>query len=386
MKAYIIDFLFVICFMFPIVAGIIRGFKANDLIKVIKGIEESICFIASFLLTINLLNKSYLFNIEFLEDISSGLKDFTQAHPQITYYIFLLVSIFIIYGICLIPFFILNGIVIKPLLVKVENVWNRGGRLLKGFIGAIFKIPNGIIMVCILGMMIHGFVSFYPNKELTQFVSESKSYKYFYNKIFNPISTSNFARTLPNLIGDSIKINIVKNQSDSASNIESNRVTNEIVYYNGITLEEGIKSNSDIDNMAREITRKKSSDKEKAKAIYSWVGTNIDYDYDKANEILNDNFRNKSGAIITFEDRKGICFDYACLYVSMAKASSLKVRIVIGKGFDGKTWVSHAWNEVYLKEEDRWISIDPTFYKGGNYFDTNNFNDDHEKEKVIGEW
>ena len=138
--------------------------------------------------------------------------------------------------------------------------------------------------------------------------------------------------------------------------------------------------------MAYEITRKRSSDKEKAKAIYAWVGSNVEYDYDKATEILNDNFRNKSGAIVTFKDRRGICFDYACLFTAMARASSLKVRVVIGQGFDGKTWVAHAWNEVYLKEEDRWINVDPTFYKGGNYFDSKDFFEDHKKEKVIGEW
>ncbi len=387
MKDYGIDFLFLACFLLPIIFGVIRGFRANDLMKIIRGIEESICFVTSFIITINFLNRSYFFDIDFIQSISINLSNFTEKYPQISYYIFLLISIIIIYGICFIPFFILNLLIFKPLLTKVENVWDNGGNLLKGFIGAIFRIPQGIIMALLFGMIVHGVVSFVPNDNLSTLVNNSKSYKYFYSKIFNPISTSNFARALPNLIGDSIKVKIVKEQiGNSNGSVESNKIVNEIVYYNGITLEEGIKSNSEIDNMAYEITRKRSSDKEKAKAIYAWVGSNVEYDYDKATEILNDNFRNKSGAIVTFKDRRGICFDYACLFTAMARASALKVRVVIGQGFDGKTWVAHAWNEVYLKEEDRWINVDPTFYKGGNYFDSKDFFEDHKKEKVIGEW
>ena len=54
----------------------------------------------------------------------------------------------------------------------------------------------------------------------------------------------------------------------------------------------------------------------------------------------------------------------------MAREAGLKVRIVTGEGFNGKEWGPHSWNEVYLPEKNQWITVDPTFGKAGNYFDS----------------
>ena len=207
---------------------------------------------------------------------------------------------------------------------------------------------------------------------------------YFYKNIFNPISTSNFTKTLPDLIGDSLKIDVVNSETNVGNN--KNIPKGAIVLYNGITLDEGIKSNNEIDSLARSITKNKTSTKEKARVIYSWVGSNIKYDYSKAEAIMSDNYRDKSGAIEAYDTREGICFDYACLYVAMARANNLKVRIVVGQGFDGTKWVSHAWNQVYIPDEQKWINVDSTFYRGGNYFDSKRFEVDHKNAQMAGEW
>ena len=102
--------------------------------------------------------------------------------------------------------------------------------------------------------------------------------------------------------------------------------------------------------------------------------------------ILNNDFRIGSGAIETFETKKGICFDYACLYVAMCRANNIKVRLITGEGFNGVSWVGHAWNQVYVAKENRWINVDTTFSKGGNYFDTQRFNIDHKTSEIAGEW
>ena len=175
----------------------------------------------------------------------------------------------------------------------------------------------------------------------------------------------------------------MKKEIDSASN-ENNR--NVIIYYNGITIDEGIKSNEDIDSFAVSLTRKATNDYQKAKLIYNWIGKEIKYDSDKAKMIINNNFKTQSGAISTFNTRKGICFDYACLYVAMCRANNIKVRIITGKGFNGETWVSHAWNQVYISEQNRWINVDTTFSIGGNYFDSNRFKTDHIQDSIAGEW
>jgi transglutaminase-like putative cysteine protease len=151
-------------------------------------------------------------------------------------------------------------------------------------------------------------------------------------------------------------------------------------------LDQGVESNSKIDEFSRQLTENEKSTIEKSKTIYDWIGSNISYDHEKANDVLNNNFDVSSGAIPTFNTRKGICFDYSCLYVAMARANNIKVRLIIGEGFNGVSWVSHAWNQVYIPEQQRWINVDTTFYRGGNYFDSKRFDLDHRNSQVVGEW
>ncbi len=161
-----------------------------------------------------------------------------------------------------------------------------------------------------------------------------------------------------------------------------------IIIYNGVTIDEGIKSNENIDNKAIELTQNAKSDRERAKILYNWVGGNIKYDDDKAAQVLDgiDSLEMpKSGSICAFENRSGICFDKACLYVSMSRAVDLKVRLIGGQAFDGQQYVGHAWNQVYLDDEGIWINVDSTFYDGGDYFDSNLFSK-HNAEEVAGEW
>jgi hypothetical protein len=161
---------------------------------------------------------------------------------------------------------------------------------------------------------------------------------------------------------------------------------NKISYYNGVTLAEGIKSNSSIDNKANEIIKNVNTDREKARSIYTWVGSNIKYDDNKAIKVMNEKTGYESGSIPAFRDKSGICFDYACLYTSMTKAVNLKSRIIIGEAFNGNEFVSHAWNQVYLEDEGIWVNVDATFYVAGDYFDNSTFNSEHKMTSIAGEF
>lgn len=172
--------------------------------------------------------------------------------------------------------------------------------------------------------------------------------------------------------------------SDFKEYLPSN--SNVIIYYNGVTLEEGIKSLPEIDNKAREIVRNAKSDREKAQRLYAWIGSNIKYDFDKAEKALSPEGVSNSGSIEAWNSRSGICFDYACLYVSMARTVGLGSRIITGEAYDGQNYGPHAWNQVYLEDEGRWINIDPTFYLSGDYFDNADFNKDHLNSEIAGEW
>lgn len=162
--------------------------------------------------------------------------------------------------------------------------------------------------------------------------------------------------------------------------------SNVIIYYNGVTLEEGVMSNDRIDTMARELTENATNDMDKARILYSWIGSNLEYDYDRAEKALNNEKVEDSGAITAFKEKSGICFDYSCLYVAMARAVNLNVRLLTGSAYDGSQYGPHAWNEVYISEIEEWIPVDTTFYLSGNYFNNDDFYDDHIIDSIAGEW
>lgn len=105
------------------------------------------------------------------------------------------------------------------------------------------------------------------------------------------------------LCSDVIKefFNYVQNDSVSSDYLKK------IVIYNGTTVEQGIKSNEEIDSKACFITKDAHSDREKAKIIYTWIGTNIKYDNNKADIILSENLDKndfpESGAICAYSSR-----------------------------------------------------------------------------------
>lgn len=158
------------------------------------------------------------------------------------------------------------------------------------------------------------------------------------------------------------------------------------VFYNGVPLDYGIEGNEEISNKAHELTKYLKSDIDKAKALYAWIGSNIKYDYTKADDVLNGKSNYDSGARVAWKDRSGICFDYACLYIAMAREIDLPVRLITGKASNGLSMGPHAWNQVYIRESERWINVDPTFYTTGDYFDSELFQLDHVSENIAGEW
>ena len=153
-----------------------------------------------------------------------------------------------------------------------------------------------------------------------------------------------------------------------------------------MTLAQAVKSSPAIDAKTQEIIAGKRTDEAKAYAIYQWVGQNITYDNKKAQELEEGDVNLKSGAIAAFYTREGVCFDYASLYVAMARDAGLKVRLITGEGFDGTQWVSHAWNQVYIPSQNKWINVDCTFYDAGNFFNSSDFNEYHKDASIAGQW
>jgi transglutaminase-like putative cysteine protease len=133
---------------------------------------------------------------------------------------------------------------------------------------------------------------------------------------------------------------------------------------------------------AVEITKNLTSDREKAKEIYNWVSKNIDYDYEKYNKHLNNDYNNEYGALLALDTKKGVCYDYAALVAALGRASGMQTKVVKGTGKVNGTSGYHAWNEIYIADESKWIKLDATFaaVADENYFDRADFDKSHIEE------
>ncbi|MEW6697544.1 MAG: transglutaminase family protein [Bacillota bacterium] len=143
-----------------------------------------------------------------------------------------------------------------------------------------------------------------------------------------------------------------------------------------------IESNNDkIIELAKEITKNKESHRDKAKAFYDWVTSNIRYDFEKYGKHRNADYDNEYGAVHTLEIRQGVCYDFAALTAALGRAAGLQVKVVKGEGISGEFRGLHAWNEIYIVEDKQWINVDTTFgaLTGNDFFDNANFSESHVK-------
>lgn len=144
-------------------------------------------------------------------------------------------------------------------------------------------------------------------------------------------------------------------------------------------------NHEEIIQLANELTKNVKSDLEKARRIHNWVSSNITYDYEKYYRQLAKNFDNEYGALHTFKTGTGVCYDYSNLVAALGRAANLQVKVIKGNYTAPGRSELHAWNEIYISEEDRWITLDSTFASSSvtkNYFDNSADFIYHEKLEV----
>jgi hypothetical protein len=106
--------------------------------------------------------------------------------------------------------------------------------------------------------------------------------------------------------------------------------------------------------------------KEKARAVYTWIAANIEYDdavyFGRA---AHDDGRPET----TLKRRKGVCAGYSNLYQSLARAAGLEVATISGhgKGYsyrpgDTRLDTNHDWNALRIDGE--WLLLDATWGAG----------------------
>lgn len=379
-----IDIVLIVIFLYPILKGFLTKFSSKSLKNDIEEANSYLAFIIGAILGTYVSKKIFISHDEGIykriyEFIPEKIIYVLENKPIFIYIIAMPITIFLIYRLIEGLTSFINNFTLYPILDGIESLMREKGSFIKRVLGSLFQLPKALCFLLLATFVLNLLSIIGIDEEYSKKLQDSKVYNDLSHNVINPITNSSFAKELPTIINNSFKIE-VKNDSEKLIN----GTNGTIVYYNGVTLEEGLRSNEEIDTFARELVKDVKSTKAKAKAIYNWVGSNVKYDYDKVDDILDNNSNVESGSINTFYTKKGICFDYACLYYTMAKANGIKVRMITGEGFNGVNWVSHAWNQIYLEEEERWIDVDTTFYEAGDYFDTPAFKLDHRNGKIAG--
>lgn len=375
-------------FTIPILIGMLRPFSEDRIQHSLWSLLDNLVFIVGIFLSIYLTKKIFFVNNEdffrqIYKLIPANITSFLYGKDILTYLVSIPLLLFIIILIMRIFTIPLFDHIIVPLSRRLRTTVNSMGKAGRWIIGGIWQIPRSLWLVIIFSLLLNFYAYYFSTPTLSKWINDSAPYQFIYKNTLYPVLNSNIAKQIPVLLNDSFK----KATVDGVSNNSDYRKIKIIEYFNGVTLDEAIKSTAQIDNKAIKIVGKVTDNRGKAYLIYKWVSQNIQYDNDKAAKIAIDPSGISSGTIITFNSRKGVCFDYSCLYISMCRAVGLKVRLVTGLGYSGVSWGDHAWNQVYYPEKKKWINVDATFGSSGiNYFDKPNFSVDYKDYNVQGEW
>ena len=128
-------------------------------------------------------------------------------------------------------------------------------------------------------------------------------------------------------------------------------------------------STYDYAPLAKKITVNASTKKQKARAIYNWVCSNIAYDTNYKIYTADECIRN----------RKGVCQAYCELYYRLCEAVGVKCTIISGKCKNNIYGIisdgGHAW--ICAEVEEGNILIDPTWGAGSLKGRTFSFRKDH---------
>ncbi|KPU44240.1 transglutaminase-like superfamily protein [Oxobacter pfennigii] len=383
----LLTLLVIVLFMIFLLKGLKRNFTVSDILYSITGKIDTALFIGSLLLSVY-LTKKVLF-----DEVKEGIfeKVYRLIPSNIMNYIIdagILVFLVITPLILLLIFSVLvytRSYFDKLLFTLSEFMAKRIeaiGKTSVKVLGVTLELIKGTAAVICAVFIIGQVFIFFPGTGLESYAKSSRAYNFIDGYIVSPVLRSSLGSKVPVYLKASISAistDIIENK------VLGNSASLETLSY--IRFQYETRSNDEINEKAKELVGDETDQRKKARILYEWIGSNINYDWDKYKNIINgDSDKDKFGAIETFNTRKGVCEDYSDLYVAMARAVDLKVRIVVGQGYSMDSWAGHAWNEVYIGEEEKWIPIDATWANSGDYFDSSNFYDDHIIEAVAGEW
>lgn len=151
--------------------------------------------------------------------------------------------------------------------------------------------------------------------------------------------------------------------SVSAQKKTQKNVVNEFAAVDKIALQLPDSLTNSTDNIAKYISTNFTTEKDKSRAAFIWVASNIQYDIE--NMFALNFYEKKEDKIIkALKNRKGICESYAHLFTDICKKSGMKSVVVEGytqqDGF--ADFIPHAWCATRI--DSTWLLFDPTWGSG----------------------
>ncbi|MCT4619671.1 MAG: transglutaminase-like domain-containing protein [Marinisporobacter sp.] len=194
----------------------------------------------------------------------------------------------------------------------------------------------------------------FPSKENVKIMIKKDNTKYFYD--LNP--NTNFPLQLGN--GDYTVAVLEKLEGNKYKLITSEKIMLQMKNPNNVFLTSiqmvDWNPNMDAIKKAHILTKDVKNDKEKIEIIYNYIINNINYDNNRTKKISSDYLPSVED---TFKTSKGICYDYTSLFAAMLRSVNVPTKLVMGHTSNIPTY--HAWNEVYLKASNEWITIDTVY-------------------------
>ncbi|PYG88583.1 transglutaminase superfamily protein [Ruminiclostridium sufflavum DSM 19573] len=330
---------------------------------------------------------TYIFNL-----LPGSVKASLVANNIYTYLCIASIVLIIVVIVLRLITYPLYAVIFDNLAYKLYRAMNSLSSSARRIISFICSIPKAFVTLVLISFIFYFFSYYFTVPGLSRYIDESAILNKVYDTALRPVIASDIAKKIPVIINDrfnSLDINNGKNikiAENIRDTLDSYNIK-VIQYFNGVTLDDAVKSTPEIDKLALLLTKDERNDYDKCRKIYDWITKNISYDYEKSDKIARETSSTNSGTIICYQTGKGICFDFSSLFISMCKANSIKVNLVTGLGYSGMSWGDHAWNQFYCESEKRWVNVDTTFgASGADYFDSANFSLDHKNSKIQGEW
>ena len=165
-------------------------------------------------------------------------------------------------------------------------------------------------------------------------------------------------------LGDGIyKLKVYSHVRDTLYKLEQDtRVDVRFLHKNSVFLSsvQNINWNSDSAavKLAEKLTKGTEGSRAKTAALWSHFLGGYRYDFEKIPTM--------TGTYLpavdrTYSEKKGVCYDFASMYAAMLRSQGIPTKLVTGYmvGHENPDQY-HAWNEVWIDSEKRWIVIDVT--------------------------